>query len=136
MIDNLNFISWIKNRFAIFIFWYINLWSVQWIAAHIVFIFCEIQGVAVGMGLNGMKEIYTTADRLFNKGYREVNPFFMPKILINMAAGHVSLKYGFQVCKFKQSCIYFQSEFFFQFACKCKQILILLVPGIKWVIWW
>lgn len=56
----------------------------------------EKTGVAVGMGLNGMKEIYTTADRLFNKGYREVNPFFMPKILINMAAGHVSLKYGFQ----------------------------------------
>lgn len=70
------------------------------IAAHIVFIFCELQGVAVGMGLNGMKETYTTADRLFNKGYREVNPFFMPKILINMAAGHVSLKYGFQVCNF------------------------------------
>lgn len=66
-------------------------------AAHIVYIFCELQGVAVGMGLNGMKETYTTADRLFNKGYREVNPFFMPKILINMAAGHVSLKYGFQV---------------------------------------
>lgn len=56
----------------------------------------ERTGVAVGMGLNGMKETYTTADRLFNKGYREVNPFFMPKILINMAAGHVSLKYGFQ----------------------------------------
>ncbi|XP_048761105.1 3-oxoacyl-[acyl-carrier-protein] synthase, mitochondrial-like isoform X3 [Ostrea edulis] len=56
----------------------------------------ERTGVTVGMGMNGMEEIYRTADRLFQKGYREINPFFMPKILINMAAGHVSLKYGFQ----------------------------------------
>ncbi|XP_062587165.1 3-oxoacyl-[acyl-carrier-protein] synthase, mitochondrial-like [Saccostrea cucullata] len=56
----------------------------------------ERTGVTIGMGMNGMKEIYTTADRLFHKGYREVNPFFMPRILINMAAGHVSLKYGIQ----------------------------------------
>lgn len=58
-----------------------------------------VKGVTVGMGMNGMEEIYRTADRLFQKGYREINPFFMPKILINMAAGHVSLKYGFQVTK-------------------------------------
>uniref|UniRef100_A0A8B8ECA5 3-oxoacyl-[acyl-carrier-protein] synthase n=1 Tax=Crassostrea virginica TaxID=6565 RepID=A0A8B8ECA5_CRAVI len=56
----------------------------------------ERTGVAVGMGMNGMKEIYTTADSLFHKGYRAVSPFFMPKILINMAAGHISLKFGFQ----------------------------------------
>ena len=62
-----------------------------------IFNICEIQGVAVGMGMNGMKEIYTTADSLFHKGYRAVSPFFMPKILINMAAGHISLKFGFQV---------------------------------------
>lgn len=47
------------------------------------------------MGLNGMKEIYIIVDRLFNKGYREVNSFFMLKILINMVVGYVSLKYGF-----------------------------------------
>lgn len=53
-------------------------------------------GVSIGGGIGGLSTIYETCVELYNGGPRRVSPFFIPKAIINMAAGHVSIKYGFK----------------------------------------
>lgn len=56
----------------------------------------EATGVCLGSGIGNLEEIYETSLAHHNDGYRKVSPLFVPKILINMAAGHIAMKYGFQ----------------------------------------
>lgn len=35
--------------------------------------------------------------RIRGQGYRKVSPLFVPRLLINLAAGHIGMKYGFKV---------------------------------------
>ena len=51
-------------------------------------------GVSVGSGIGGLKTIYENCIELANSGPRHISPFFIPKCIINMAAGHISIKYG------------------------------------------
>jgi len=53
-------------------------------------------GVMIGSGIGGLEAIYDTSIILHEKGPRRVSPFFIPSALINLASGHVSIKYGFK----------------------------------------
>jgi 3-oxoacyl-[acyl-carrier-protein] synthase II len=54
------------------------------------------RGVYVGTGIGGLQEIVAGA-RLFDaEGYRGLSPFFIPRALTNLAAGHIAIEYGAQ----------------------------------------
>jgi 3-oxoacyl-[acyl-carrier-protein] synthase II len=53
-------------------------------------------GVSIGSGIGGLNTIYENCIELHNGGPRRVSPFFIPKGIINMTAGNVSIKYGFK----------------------------------------
>ena len=56
----------------------------------------ERTGVLIGSGIGGLNAIYETSLELAEKGPRRVSPFFVPSALINLASGHVSIRYGFK----------------------------------------
>jgi 3-oxoacyl-[acyl-carrier-protein] synthase II len=53
-------------------------------------------GVMIGSGIGGLHSMYESAVTLHEKGPRRLSPFTVPAMLINLASGHVSIKYGFQ----------------------------------------
>lgn len=55
----------------------------------------ERSGVCFGSGIGNFNEIYDTVLAYHESGARKVNPLFVPRLLINMAAGHISMKHGF-----------------------------------------
>ena len=56
----------------------------------------ERTGVMIGSGIGGLQGIYETSIILKEKGPRRVSPFFIPSCLINLASGHVSIRFGFK----------------------------------------
>lgn len=53
-------------------------------------------GVLIGSGIGGLHTIYESSITLHEKGPRRLSPFCIPAMLINLASGHVSIKYGFK----------------------------------------
>ncbi|PCG91914.1 Thiolase-like, subgroup [Penicillium occitanis (nom. inval.)] len=55
----------------------------------------EATGVCLGSGIGNFDQIYNTVVDFENNGYKKVSPLFVPKLLINLGAGHISMRYGF-----------------------------------------
>ena len=56
----------------------------------------ERTGVMIGSGIGGLDSIAAGAILLEKRGPRRLSPFFIPSALINLASGHVSIRYGFK----------------------------------------
>lgn len=54
----------------------------------------ERTGVMIGSGIGGLQSIFETSQTLIEKGPRRVSPFSIPAMLVNLASGQVSIKYG------------------------------------------
>jgi 3-oxoacyl-[acyl-carrier-protein] synthase II len=53
-------------------------------------------GVMIGSGIGGLQWIARGERLLMEGGPRKLSPFFIPAALINLASGHVSMRYGFK----------------------------------------
>ncbi|XP_059661155.1 3-oxoacyl-[acyl-carrier-protein] synthase, mitochondrial isoform X2 [Cornus florida] len=56
----------------------------------------EMTGVSIGGGTGSVSDMLDASQLICEKRIRRLSPFFIPRILINMAAGHASIKYGFK----------------------------------------
>ena len=56
----------------------------------------ERTGVMIGSGIGGLEAIAEGALLVEKRGPRKLSPFFIPSALINLASGHVSIRYGFK----------------------------------------
>lgn len=53
-------------------------------------------GVMIGSGIGGLQTIFEASIQVHEGKARRLSPFFIPSALINLASGHVSIKYGFK----------------------------------------
>jgi len=53
-------------------------------------------GVMIGSGIGGLQTIYEASLMIKDGKARRLSPFFIPSALINLASGHVSIRYGFK----------------------------------------
>ena len=53
-------------------------------------------GVMIGSGIGGLQTIFEASQQVMEGKTRRLSPFFIPSALINLASGHVSIKYGFK----------------------------------------
>lgn len=51
-------------------------------------------GVVMGSGIGGLTTIQEEHDKFLNKGPKKVSSHFIPKAIVNMASGHISIELG------------------------------------------
>ncbi len=51
-------------------------------------------GVIVGSGIGGMLSFEEEMTKLINQGPRRISPFFIPQMISDIAAGHISMEYS------------------------------------------
>jgi 3-oxoacyl-[acyl-carrier-protein] synthase II len=56
----------------------------------------ERTGVLVGVGIGGLSGIEAGHETIRTRGPSRISPFFIPSVISNMAAGHVTIKHGFK----------------------------------------
>ena len=54
----------------------------------------ERVGVYIGSGIGGFASIEREHEKFLRKGPRKISPFFIPSTIVNLAAGHVSIRFG------------------------------------------
>lgn len=53
-------------------------------------------GCVIGSGIGGLPMIEHMHTEFMQRGARRISPFFVPSTIINMIAGHVSIRFGFK----------------------------------------
>eukprot|EP01006_Ploeotia_vitrea_P024881 TRINITY_DN5768_c0_g1_i1.p1 TRINITY_DN5768_c0_g1~~TRINITY_DN5768_c0_g1_i1.p1 ORF type:complete len:354 (-),score=153.57 TRINITY_DN5768_c0_g1_i1:53-1114(-) len=53
----------------------------------------ERMGVSVASGIGSIDEVYDASTLLHGQGHRKISPYFIPRMLVNLAAGHVSIEF-------------------------------------------
>jgi 3-oxoacyl-[acyl-carrier-protein] synthase II len=56
----------------------------------------EATGVMIGSGIGGLQTIYEASVQVHEGKVKRLSPFFIPSALVNLASGHLSIKYGFK----------------------------------------
>jgi len=51
-------------------------------------------GIVIGSGMGGLPAIEYYHRMLLEKGWKRVSPFFIPMVIINLAAGQISIRFG------------------------------------------
>jgi len=54
----------------------------------------ERTGVIIGSGIGGLRTIEHYHSVLLEKGPRKISPFFIPMLIVNLAAGQISIRFG------------------------------------------
>ncbi len=61
---------------------------------HISANIAERVGVSIGSGIGGLPGIESEHQIVTESGPRRISPFFIPRCIVNMVSGHVSIMYG------------------------------------------